>query len=155
MRKIKAIVVHYTVSPYSTRVADIDRWHREKGMRCIAYHRVIEHESTNGNPANPMKLVKEGRKLDNDNFLQSEEQGAHALGHNRDTIGVAVVAGPSNPPSAMQLRCLEMTLNILCKRHSLSHENVYGHRELKGHTSNGCPGNELLAFIKRYRSQGG
>jgi hypothetical protein len=101
-----------------------------------------------------MDLVKEGRPLNHDNWLKSEEVGAHALGHNLDTIGVVVVCGPNNPPSAMQLKCLEMTLNILCKRHSLQRSAVCGHRELSGHTSNGCPGDGLLAFLKKYRAEG-
>ena len=43
MRKIKEIIIHCSATKEGRNftVADIDRWHRERGMRCIGYHFVI------------------------------------------------------------------------------------------------------------------
>lgn len=37
MRKIKEIIIHCSATKEGRNftVADIDRWHRERGMRCI------------------------------------------------------------------------------------------------------------------------
>ena len=46
MRKIREIIIHCSATKEGRNftVADIDRWHRERGMRCIGYHFVIYRE---------------------------------------------------------------------------------------------------------------
>ena len=43
MRKIKEIIIHCSATKEGRNytVADIDRWHRERGFFCIGYHFVI------------------------------------------------------------------------------------------------------------------
>ncbi len=48
MRKIKEIIIHCSATKEGRNftVADIDRWHRERGMRCIGYHFVIYRDGS-------------------------------------------------------------------------------------------------------------
>lgn len=77
MRKIRKIIVHCTATPEGREVSleELDRWHRARGFKCIGYHYVVGLDGT----------VHEGRKV--------EMIGAHCLGYNRDSIGVAYVGG--------------------------------------------------------------
>ena len=65
MRKINRIIVHCTATPAGRHVtvADIDRWHRQRGFAGIGYHYVI--------------------------YLD----GSHCSGYNATSIGVCYVGG--------------------------------------------------------------
>ena len=65
-------VIHHTASPCWTTVADIDRWHKERGWDEIGYHYVIGCDGK----------VSKGRSIN--------KQGAHAKGRN-NRIGVVLV----------------------------------------------------------------
>ena len=65
-------VIHHTVSGAWTTVADINKWHKEKGWSGIGYHYVI---LANGD-------IKEGRSI--------LKNGAHKRGSNH-LVGVALV----------------------------------------------------------------
>ncbi len=77
MRKIRKIIVHCTATPEGRDVSveELDRWHRQRGFRCVGYHYVVGLDGT----------VREGRSV--------HEVGAHCLGQNTDSIGVAYVGG--------------------------------------------------------------
>ena len=77
MRKINEIIVHCAATPEGKnfKAADIDRWHRERKMKCIGYHYVVDLDGT----------VEPGRP--------ESEIGAHCLGHNQYSIGVCYVGG--------------------------------------------------------------
>ncbi len=83
MRKIRKIIVHCTATPAgrSVTVAEIDRWHRQRGFNGIGYHYVVGLDGS----------VSKGR----DEALV----GAHCKGHNSDSIGVAYVGGMSEDMS--------------------------------------------------------
>ena len=70
MRKIRKIIVHCTATPAgrSVTVAEIDRWHRQRGFNGIGYHYVVGLDGS----------VSKGR----DEALV----GAHCKGHNSDSI---------------------------------------------------------------------
>ena len=72
MRKIKEIIIHCSATKEGRNftVADIDRWHRERGLRCIGYHFVIYRDGS----------IHVGRAI--------EAVGAHCKGHNSISIGV-------------------------------------------------------------------
>lgn len=61
MRKIDEIIVHCAATPEGKdyTVAQIDRWHKERGFDCIGYHYVIYRDGS----------VHKGRS--------EERQGAH------------------------------------------------------------------------------
>ena len=77
MRIITEIIIHCSATPEGKpfTVADIDRWHRQRGFRCIGYHFVIY---LNGS-------VHAGRPI--------TESGAHCQGHNAHSIGICYVGG--------------------------------------------------------------
>lgn len=83
MRKIRKIIVHCTATPAgrSVTVAEIDRWHRQRGFNGIGYHYVVGLDGS----------VSKGR----DEALV----GAHCKGHNGDSIGVVYVGGMSEDMS--------------------------------------------------------
>lgn len=76
-RKIDEIIIHCSATPAGrdVTVADIDRWHRERGFDGIGYHYVVD---ING-------IVRPGRPV--------ERAGAHCLGHNARSVGVCYVGG--------------------------------------------------------------
>ena len=77
MRKILEIIVHCTATFADQRVtvADITRWHKQRGWKTIGYHYIVDQA---GN-------VFEGRPI--------EQAGAHCLEHNKNSIGIAYCGG--------------------------------------------------------------
>ena len=79
MRKINRIVVHCSATKEGVHYnrADIDRWHRQAGYRCIGYHYVVYLDGT----------IATGRPI--------EQVGAHAKGYNESSIAVCYIGGLS------------------------------------------------------------
>lgn len=79
MRKITEIIVHCTDTTANTNihVADVERWHKERGFSRIGYHYLI----------NARGEIETGRAL--------ELNGAHCRGHNAKSIGICYVGGRS------------------------------------------------------------
>lgn len=77
MRRIDLIIVHCTATPRgrAVTVADVDRWHRERGFAGIGYHYLV---GIGGE-------IWPGRA--------EERAGAHCAGHNARSIGVCYVGG--------------------------------------------------------------
>lgn len=84
MRSIREIIVHTTAtranwmagSPTSAKVSEIRRWHvQDNGWSDIGYHYLIDRDGA----------VATGRPL--------ERTGAHTMGRNTGTIGVALIGG--------------------------------------------------------------
>ena len=77
MRSITEIIIHCTATPAGRHVsvAEIDLWHRQRGFRTIGYHYLIDLDGT----------IHTGRPL--------SETGAHCLGHNSHSIGIAYAGG--------------------------------------------------------------
>lgn len=155
MRRISNIIVHWAAagSP-NLDVESIRALHMAppRNWRDIGYHRIIlhpEHRRFRGMPAEIWSdLVKQGRPLDEDLYIEAHEIGAHALGYNSSSVGVCVIAGPKLPPSPQQIVALRETLDILTSRFELPKTVVKGHREVN---ATECPGNILFSFLKTYR----
>ena len=77
MRKINEIILHCsaTAEGKDYTVADIDKWHKQRGFKCIGYHYVIYRDGS----------VHQGRPLN--------EIGAHTTGHNANSIGICYIGG--------------------------------------------------------------
>ena len=83
MRPLNEIIIHCTAtraewmgnSPTSAKVAEIDRWHRDRGFNQIGYHYLIDRDGT----------VATGRPL--------EKVGAHVKGRNTGSIGISLFGG--------------------------------------------------------------
>lgn len=125
MRKINEIIVHCAATPEGKnfKAADIDRWHRERKMKCIGYHYVVDLDGT----------VEPGRP--------EIEIGAHCLGHNQYSIGVCYVGGlaadgktPKDTRTAAQKEALLALLNKL--RAKYPNASIHGHRDF---AAKACP----------------
>lgn len=126
-RTLKRIIVHCSAEPHGrpTDAATIDRWHRARGWSGIGYHYVIKTDGT----------IEQGRAL--------RSPGAHASGHNVDSIGICLVGGldenmqPTehlgdyNPSQVKSLVALVKAL--LSEVPGLS---IHGHREF---AAKACP----------------
>ena len=125
MRKINEIIVHCAATPEGKnfKAADIDRWHRERKMKCIGYHYVVDLDGT----------VEPGRP--------ESEIGAHCLGHNQYSIGVCYVGGlAANGKTAKDARTAaqeEALLTLLKKlRAKYPNASIHGHRDF---AAKACP----------------
>lgn len=123
MRKIDRIIIHCSDTPAGryTTVADIDRWHRERGFKKIGYHYVIY---LNG-------AIHKGRS--------ETEIGAHCKGYNAHSIGVCYVGGkengkPKDTRTDAQKESLLFLLRDLKKRYP--NAKICGHRDL---AARDCP----------------
>lgn len=124
MRKISKIILHSTATPEGRHhnVADITRWHRERGFATIGYHYLVLLDGT----------IEPGRS--------EQYPGAHTLGHNADSIAVCYVGGcdlqmkPKDTRTPEQKRSLNFLLHTLKQRYRGS--EVYGHRNF---STKACP----------------
>lgn len=124
MRGIRRVIVHHSASPRSTTVADIDAWHRDRGFARIGYNFVILGDGT---------LVP-GRG--------AAAVGAHAKGHNADSIGICVVGDNTKREHAWseaQWTTLESLLDIL--RGAAPKVELLRHCDVNPATE--CPGTSL------------
>jgi|GEM_PF-3217575 len=137
---INSIYIHYTYSTFGD-VKQIRVWHttREKPFIDIGYHYVILNEYRKSGVKNTVDdgLIEKGR----DDLVI----GAHAMGCNRYSIGVAFVgktAGKSHKESMTekQLASLRKLVNELRQKYNIPVERVFGHNECPGQETNSCPG---------------
>lgn len=125
MRSINEIIIHCAATPEGKHftVADIDRWHKQRGFRCIGYHYVIYLDGS----------VHAGRP--------EAEIGAHCTNHNAHSIGVCYVGGvasdgktPKDTRTPAQKESLRRVVADLLKRYP--NATVHGHREF---AAKSCP----------------
>lgn len=86
---IKYIILHCSASVYGD-VPTIDQWHKERGWTKIGYHYIIcnsypKYENYKSHQPDPAYdgLIQIGRS--------EKFQGAHAKGHNWESLGVCLV----------------------------------------------------------------
>lgn len=117
MRKITKLIVHCTATPEGrdATVADVNKWHKDKGYDMIGYHYLIDLK---GN-------ILKGRN--------EEQIGAHTIGSNFDSIGIAYVGGmdkemkkAKDTRTVEQKNSLLLLLKELKQKYPLS--QIYGHR---------------------------
>ena len=151
MGLIKGICFHWSAgSPHAT-VADIRRLHVQgNGWRDIGYHRVIlspESDQFKGKkpPTEWYQLVKQGRTLDDDQWLVGDEVGAAAKGFNSSHVMVCVVSSPSHALATLQKKAIYQTARTLANRYGLSAQSITTHQRLN---PTACPGPEIEGIIK-------
>lgn len=117
MRQINQIIIHCSATREGKNftVADIDRWHRERGYAKIGYHYVVY---LNGE-------IHKGRA--------KNEIGAHTYGQNRNSIGICYIGGldhngkSKDTRTPAQKKALRELVNDLQKRYPEA--KIYGHRD--------------------------
>jgi len=83
MRSLNGIVVHCTAThpewwndrSAGDKVAEVRRWHLDRGWSDVGYHYLIDRDG----------IVVKGRPI--------EKAGAHAKGHNANTVGISLFGG--------------------------------------------------------------
>jgi N-acetylmuramoyl-L-alanine amidase len=125
-RATSRLVIHHTATPNTreTTADQVRRWHVDgNGWLDMGYHFLIRRDGR----------LELGRPI--------WAQGAHASGHNADTIGIALAGtGPDFTPA--QLDTLYSVITMLREVYPIT--SVLGHREL-GRTE--CPGFEVRQWL--------
>ena len=125
MRKITKIILHCSATPEGRdyTVADIDRWHKQRGWQGIGYHYVVYRDGS----------VHPGRPV--------EQIGAHTSGHNTNSIGVCYIGGvaadgetPKDTRTPAQRAALRDLVELL--RAEYPGATIHGHREF---ANKACP----------------
>ena len=124
MRKITKIIVHCADTPEGRddKAADIRRWHKARGFNDIGYHYVVDLDGT----------IEPGRDV--------TIAGAHANGHNADSIGVCYIGGadtdmtPKDTRTKEQKTALRILLKYLVQKYPGA--KIYGHRDF---ANKSCP----------------
>lgn len=123
-KPISKIIIHCTATPCgrNDRLADIARCHLQRGFEAIGYHYLVCLDGT----------VETGR--------QETLEGAHCLGQNDCSIGVAYVGGlgvngsPADTRTAAQCKALRDLVKTLRLRYPTA--TVHGHNEF---AAKACP----------------
>lgn len=130
-RIITQAIIHCSDTPDGKRfdAADIRRWHTDpkpkgRGWSDIGYHFMIL----------PNGVIEAGRPM--------IRAGAHALGHNSDSIGICMVGRARFSPAAWaSLRALIQTLT-----HTFPGLSVIAHRDVNPHKN--CPGFSVWVWLE-------
>ena len=124
MRTINEIIVHCTATKEGVPVtiADITKWHKQKGYSTIGYHYVVMIDGK----------IKGGRDVN--------ISGAHCKGHNSHSIGVCYVGGLSKSGITKDTRTeaqKKSLVNLLKRLHQLyPTATIHGHNEF---SKKACP----------------
>lgn len=123
-RTINEIIVHCSATKEGKdfTVADIKRWHLERGYSDIGYHYVIYRDGS----------VHEGRNVN--------ISGAHCTGHNSHSIGVCYIGGLDADGKAKDTRTDSQKISLLKLLKQL--KSVYPKATIHGHceyANKACP----------------
>lgn len=126
MRKVNEIIVHCSATREGKEftVADIDRWHREKGWKGCGYHYVITLDGR----------VQQGRP--------EQIAGAHCSGRNAESLGICYIGGcdlvgkSRDTRTEAQRKSMVTLIRQLMQAHGISIENVRCHNEF---STKACP----------------
>lgn len=135
MRQINKIFVHCSATKPTQNIGvdEIRKMHTDRGWSDIGYHYVIKRDDT----------IQVGRPV--------EKKGAHAKGHNSDSIGICLVGGidKDGKPDANftigQYLSLIQLLTRLKIEYELTDEDIYGHRDV---SSKACPCFDIHELLK-------
>ena len=132
-KRTALLIVHCAATKPSMDIGaiEIDRWHRSRGWAGNGYHYVIRRDGT-------LEPGRDPRSI-----------GAHAKGHNAESVGICMVGGvddngePEDNFSISQYVCLK---ELLVELHDLSYPTatVIGHNEV---SSKACPSFDVQAWL--------
>lgn len=119
MRQINKIVIHCSATregDTSITADTIDAWHKARGWKGIGYHFIINIDGS----------IESGREI--------KEVGAHAYGHNADSIGIVYIGGLNKKGKPKDTRTIaqKMSMNLLVEvlKGVFPEAEVLGHRDL-------------------------
>lgn len=140
MRPINKIIVHCSATPEGKNfgVADINRWHKQRGFTEIGYHYVIYLDGSMHTGRNITKI------------------GAHCSGYNTGSIGVCYIGGvardgktPKDTRTPEQKNSLIKLLKELMQTYNLKPKDVYGHYQF---ANKACPSFKIEPLRKELES---
>jgi len=145
MRAINWIVLHCSDSEFGD-AASIDAWHRARGWSGIGYHFVI----LNGyRTAESVQSVIQDCEIGGIEAGRPVEQvGAHAVGHNADSIGICLIGRGDNPE--LQLYAARRLIMKLLKE--FPNARLVGHYELDPQKT--CPLLDMELMRRDYELPG-
>lgn len=138
MREVSAVIIHHTgASESAWGWDDIRADHLERGYSDVGYHYGVSESG----------LVLSGR--------DEQDTGAHALGANTGSIGVALLGDYDGGelPSVEQLDGVADLLAELLDAHGLTLDDVKPHNEV-GATDTVCPGFDWDWFVEQMQGRG-
>jgi len=125
MRDINEIIVHCSATKPTMDIGarDIREWHMARGWTDIGYHFVIRRDGS----------VDDGRPV--------SKIGAHARGHNEESIGVCIVGGVdanNKPDSNYTIVQLNVLVSLVARlKDEFGITKVTGHRDYS--SMKACP----------------
>lgn len=141
--KPKKIIIHCTATAkgINTDISDINQWHKKQGFSMVGYHYVIKLDGT----------IQQGRDED--------MMGAHCLGENCTSIGIAYVGGMSQDNDHPEdTRTEEQKIALLGLVNSLRRKyiekegirlSIHGHNEF---ANKACPSYTVSEEIGLYHA---
>ena len=128
MTKLDKVILHCSDTPDddNTKIsmAEITKWHIERGFDTIGYHYVVNR---NG-------CIETGRPL--------WQMGAHTFSYNEDSIGICYVG--RRWPTEAQMNSLILLFRDLGKEYLIQANQWYGHYEFDDKKT--CPGISMILF---------
>lgn len=120
-REVNRIVIHCSDSPDARDIGfhEIDQWHKERGWSGILYDGIRIHCGYH-------YIIRRGGVVELGR--PEDSMGAHAKGHNRDTIAICWVG--KNLMDELQWESMVTLLKDICSRYLLDASDLYGHYEL-------------------------
>lgn len=141
--EVEYIAIHCaaTTADMDTDIADIDRWHRQRGFAKVGYHYFIKRDGT----------IQRGRGIEEYGIHMDIEEGAHVLDFNRCAIGVCLAGGldskgrAENNFTEQQFTSLITLLTKL--REWFPTAIIQGHRDFPNVTKD-CPSFDVKSWCK-------
>ena len=153
MRTWQNIIIHHSASGWGT-AHFIDQCHKRRGWLGIGYHFVILNGYTNSEDLKARRRfdsligsIECGRTLDGDLWVEGDEIGAHALGLNKDSIGICMIHN-TEPYHPTMIHSLLQLTDGLMRRYNIPAQNVLGHGEVDDKKPL-CPGYKI-AILRKY-----
>ncbi len=138
MLKPTKIIIHCSDSGWGD-VAEIDKWHKERGWDGIGYHFVVLNGMPKNNSYNQGLdgMIQYGRSLD--------KPGAHTLGQNSSSIGICMIG--KKKFSILQFKSLAILCKSIIHQYKMQSYDVCGHYDFSSKT---CPNFNVDKFIDTY-----
>lgn len=151
--KVKKIVIHHSATPGGDVIFIRHEHQVVRGWRGPGYHKIIPNGRTFGSwPAGEDGEIQKGRPLDDDSIFEANEVGAHALGFNRETVGICLIGNfMSMQPTQAQIRSLIEVCCDLCEQFDLEPNAIVGHCDVN---NTDCPGKYLYSLLPLVRESG-
>lgn len=132
-REIRRIIIHCSASSFGC--ADVIRsWHVDgNGWDDIGYHYVINNGKPHSNE--PYQEEWDGKV---ETGREHDVVGAHAAGHNHDSLGICLIGLGDGKFTPAQIAALEQTVEWLQGTYNIPNSGVIGHRDVNPHKE--CPG---------------